>query len=487
MAALPNYYELLGLPTDATPDEIRRAYREAAVKYHPDLNQDANANEKFLQTTKAYEILSNPQARRSYDQELADANTDPIRINIEYSNRAIAIANEPQLLYVLLNITPGKKYQEIPENILNLCLVLDRSTSMQGSRMDTVKDAAVELVRNLSPRDQIAIITFSDRADVMLPSGKKLDSRLIETQIQMIRVGGGTEIFQGLQAGFEEIHRVSSRSTINHIILVTDGRTYGDEAKCIQLAEKCVANNIQITGLGIGTEWNDAFVDKLTGITGGVCFYISRKHNLRQVLKEKLELLKKTFANSVQLAIQPTTGVKLQSAYRVSPEPMVLPGENLLRLGGIQTKSELSILLEFQIDPIPSELSRFQVAALEFSFDLPFNSGQNRVQKTQINRLTTNKINPELPPPHIFHALSQLNLYRMQERARYEASVGKLKDAENRLQRLATELLDRGEVDLAQTAITEAERIQHTQMLSAEGEKQIKYGTRALLTAGSSK
>jgi Ca-activated chloride channel family protein len=49
----------------------------------------------------------------------------------------------------------------------------------------------------------------------------------------MIRAGGGTEIFQGLLAAFTEVRRNLTRSMINHIILITDGRTYGDEQSCI--------------------------------------------------------------------------------------------------------------------------------------------------------------------------------------------------------------------------------------------------------------
>jgi hypothetical protein len=73
----------------------------------------------------------------------------------------------------------------------------------------------------------------------------------------------------------------------------------------------------------------------------------------------------------------------------------------------------------------------------------------------------------------------------MQERARQEVADGKVQEASVRLQRLATELLNLGEIELAHTTIMEAERIQQTRMLSAEGEKRIKYGTRSLLLEGS--
>jgi hypothetical protein len=73
----------------------------------------------------------------------------------------------------------------------------------------------------------------------------------------------------------------------------------------------------------------------------------------------------------------------------------------------------------------------------------------------------------------------------MQERARQDVAEGKIQEASMRLQRLATQLLSLGELDLAHTAMIEAERIQQTHMLSAEGEKQIKYGTRSFLLPAS--
>lgn len=63
-----DYYEVLGLKKGATPDEIKRAYRKLAVKYHPDKNPgDRTAEEKFKQINEAYAVLSDPQKRQQYD------------------------------------------------------------------------------------------------------------------------------------------------------------------------------------------------------------------------------------------------------------------------------------------------------------------------------------------------------------------------------------------------------------------------------------
>lgn len=64
---MKNYYEILGINKDATPDEIRSAYRIAAKKYHPDVSKESDAAEKFKEANEAYEVLSDPQKRAKYD------------------------------------------------------------------------------------------------------------------------------------------------------------------------------------------------------------------------------------------------------------------------------------------------------------------------------------------------------------------------------------------------------------------------------------
>lgn len=79
MADKRDYYELLGVKPDVGADDLKKAYRAMAKKYHPDLNKDdANAGEKFKEINEAYEILSDPQKRALYDRHGHDA-FDPTR------------------------------------------------------------------------------------------------------------------------------------------------------------------------------------------------------------------------------------------------------------------------------------------------------------------------------------------------------------------------------------------------------------------------
>ena len=69
MATNKDYYQILGLTKSASEQEIKKAYRKLALQYHPDKNKgDKSMEEKFKEVTKAYEVLSDPQKKQTYDQ-----------------------------------------------------------------------------------------------------------------------------------------------------------------------------------------------------------------------------------------------------------------------------------------------------------------------------------------------------------------------------------------------------------------------------------
>src|SRR5690606_12853721 len=63
-----DYYEVLGVPRAATADDIRKAYRKLARKYHPDVNKRPDAEARFKEIGEAYEVLGDAEKRRRYDQ-----------------------------------------------------------------------------------------------------------------------------------------------------------------------------------------------------------------------------------------------------------------------------------------------------------------------------------------------------------------------------------------------------------------------------------
>ena len=68
MANKRDYYEVLGLSKGASDDDIKKAYRKLAKKYHPDVNKEPGAEEKFKEINEAYSVLTDPQKKAAYDQ-----------------------------------------------------------------------------------------------------------------------------------------------------------------------------------------------------------------------------------------------------------------------------------------------------------------------------------------------------------------------------------------------------------------------------------
>jgi len=485
-----DYYSLLGVGRDATQEEIKRAYYEAAQKLHPDKNTAAGETELFLGVQQAYEVLVNPQRRKQYDATLPPEEKPSLPYNhkVIYSRPNLIHLEERQMLYMILELETPEEARATPSPPLNVCLVLDRSTSMQGEKMDIVKATAIHVLRNLRMQDILSVVTFSDRAEVIVPAAYHQEKARLEAKIQMIQSGGATEIFQGLELGAKEVMRSLDSKRINHIILLTDGHTYGDEQQCIALADRLAERGIGISGMGIGQEWNDIFLDVLSTRTGGSSAYIARPQDIKRLLLEKFNALAQTYAEDVSLELKSIEGVELTYAFRLQPEPSPIAlGENPLRLGPILQETPTQIIFEYMIHPkaVKSE----SLTLLDGSLKVSIASQVIPVPplRLRLKRPVSESPESDPPPPKIVQALSRLMLYRMQERARKDVEKGNVDSASRQLQVLASNLLTQGERSLAQTILLEVDHLQKQNSLTIEGSKKMKYGTRSLINAPSNK
>lgn len=482
---LDNYYARLGVSRHATQDEIRAAYHQAARRLHPDTNKDPGATELFLQIQEAYETLSNATKRLQYDKTLPTDITHPpdVMTNAIYSRDILPVSDTPQLVYIMLDLMarpePGEGGKRPP---LNLCLVLDTSTSMKGMRLDAVKQTATQFIRALQPHDILSIVTFNDRAEVIIPASRGLDLAKVESRVSILHTRGGTEIYMGLEAGMNEITRFINPSFLNHIYLITDGRTYGDEDKCLLLADNAKARGVTINGMGIGHEWNDEFLDDLSSRTGGSSEFASNPESVQKILRKKFGSIGHVYANNVKMKYTTPPEVELRYAFRLIPDPTALSLEsNTINIGDIPIGRSLSLLMEYYIHRVPDTPNMFGMIEGDLELNIPTRPIPKTTARFNLSRPVA--VDPEItPPPQVLvKAMSRLSLYRMQEQARIELASGEVEKATTRLNNLAVQLLTSGETELAHTVRLELDKIEHGGSLSEEAQKRIKYGTRALV------
>ena len=480
---MPNktdFYNRLNISTGASENAIKKAYRLAVRKTHPDVNRNEGATQLFLNIQEAYKILSDPNKKGAYDAGREPHEAAPTVLTaFEYSQETLSSVDEPQIIYSLIDVVSTQAEKDTTDLPLNISFVLDNSTSMDGARLEILKSATKDIIHELGEDDLVSVISFNDRAKVLMPSQSQPSSAILDSSINGLFAEGGTEIFQGLEAAFEEIRKNPSYDFVSHIILITDGHTYGDEENCITLAKSAAALDIGISGLGIGIEWNDEFLIELCALTGGQCRFIEELNQVKDFLEHSITSLREAFSRRLSLEITPAPGVKMLSAFRILPEALPLPHQEEFSLGILKKDKPHRVLFEFMVDPIPEEIDQAVIASGEFilkrtpqDFTIPFT----------LDRPVGKESDDGVPPPaEIFRAISHLTFYRLQEKAQQDIVSGNPGTAFQRLINLSSHLMAKGEDSLAKIAMNEADYIKSHNNFSPTGKKQLKYGTMRLL------
>ncbi len=476
-----NKYFILGISPSDNAETIRSAYKEAVLRFHPDINPAPESTDEFLEIQAAFEVLNDDEKRAAYDKEINSSSIiSPLKIENVYSRNVLPPLDEPQIVYTQLNIRCNIDPNNVKAAPLAISFVIDRSTSMQGERMDKVKSSITSFIQQLGKNDIFSVVAFSDRAEVIIPAMRAGSFGIDDERISMISTKGGTELFHGLAAGIEQLETNLAKDCRKHLLLFTDGQTYGDEERCLELAMQAIEKKIVISAFGLGYEWNDKFLDQLSSLTGSNAEFITSSSDLEKFLNEKLITLGLFFSHSVNFDMTSDEGVELNYAFRIRPDSAELEPKRNICLGNVPFSEQLSVIMEFLVPPISGETPMVRLAHGFITLESPYWEVPIRMF-VQLDCPV--RYNPEVsyPPAEIVQAMSQLVLYRIQEKARIEVDKGNITAAFKRLQYLASHLMSQGNKDLARIVLREAENIQRNKQFSNDGDKKIKYGTRAFL------
>ncbi len=396
------------------------------------------------------------------------------------------VGDNSWMYYVLLSVRASESVV-FPRVPLNLCLVLDHSSSMlRGGKVDRLKETVRGIIAQLDEEDYLAIVTFGDRAEVLLPAQPLRNKDMVQSAIESIHCRGGTEISRGLTAGLSELSRNASRA-LSHLILLTDGQTRGDEMACLERTGEAVAMSAGITAYGLGSDWNSALLDGIAAPTGGYSDYIDAPEAMIQAFAARVLTLQSTTLHKVTMEVRTAEG---QAAHTLQRATVVSPMLRLLDsgavAGGVNVLGDLSgvtdhkVLLEFALGP--RRAGTVDIATMTLRYDVP---GLRRSDETLTVPLVVTArtdYDPSAPhDPRVTAALRHVTIHRLQQQAWVELTrTGNLARGTSLLKRAAEHLEAAGRQDLAKVTGDEAARVESGQGASDENMKRIIYGTRKL-------
>ncbi len=400
--------------------------------------------------------------------------------------KMLANAN-PQLNYVLLEVIPVG--EGLPQSApLNLCLVLDRSGSMAGQKIENLRRAVELVIDQLDPMDILSIVIFDDRAEVLVPATPVTDKNALKAKVKGITDRGGTEMSKGMQLGIQELQKHLTPDRVSRMVLLTDGQTYGDEDECQKLANQLAQLSVPLYAFGLGEDWNEDLLDALANATkslGGFAEFIERPEQILRHFEFAVRSAKRVVARNAYLTLKLAQGVGPRQVWRVLPLIANLGYQPIsdrdvqVPLGDLERDEGQAVLLEFSVTSKPKGV--FRIMQAEVTYDLPHeNRYGEKVKADIVMEFTDDAQAVQQVNPRVMNLVEKATAFKLQTRALDAARAGDISTATRLLRQSATRLLNIGETELAKVAEDEAARLEQGQPMTSTGTKRLRYETQRL-------
>ena len=164
-------------------------------------------------------------------------------------------------------------------------LIIDKSSSMEGKKIELARQAAIGVVDHLRPVDSVAVLIFDNSYQWAVPLRKVEDRSLIKRLISGITPDGGTQIAPALAEAFRKVRPVNA--IYKHIVLLTDG--ISEEGDSMTLSRDAANNRVTISTVGLGQDVNRAYLEKIALTAKGKSYFLNDPAGLEQILLKDVQ------------------------------------------------------------------------------------------------------------------------------------------------------------------------------------------------------
>ena len=278
------------------------------------------------------------------------------------------VALEDDHVQVMLELTAPTAEGAAPRPPATVQVVLDRSGSMRGPRLDAAAAALTALVDRLAPGDAFGVVAFDDTVRVVVPAGPLTDKPAARRAINAITPGGSTDLSAGYLRGLQEARRVAGPTGAT-ILVISDG--HANHGVCDPDTLAGVARNagrqaITTTTVGLGSGYNEDLLQRIAEGGAGTHVYAEGIDDAGPALAGEIDgLLSRTvLAASLRVRLEPAVA---QAALLNDLPAHVLDGDAVFELGDLWAGETRRLLLTLEV-PAIAALGLAQVAVLELRY-----------------------------------------------------------------------------------------------------------------------
>ncbi len=217
---------------------------------------------------------------------------------------------------------------------LALALVIDRSGSMNGQKIELAKEAAKATAELLGPDDYISVVGFDSRPERIVRMQSARNRTRILRDIGRLGARGGTQIFPALDMAYQDLS--VTRARVKHVILLTDGQA--PERGITELTQVMRAEGMTVSTVGLGADVNRALLQSIASLGGGRSYLTNDPHNVPRIFMRE------------------TTTVARSAAVEEYFQPLVTERADFLRGTGVEGAPYLHGYVATRMKPRPAQL-----------------------------------------------------------------------------------------------------------------------------------
>ena len=322
----------------------------ATFAFTPGFSLSAKAAEIQLQADLGHSVLSTRKADRTY-----------LRLSLK----------------TLAGIKPERRTP------INVALVIDRSGSMSGDRIEAAKKAAHVALDRLSADDIVSLVTYNHKVDVLAPATRLGSARQeIERAIDKLQVDGTTALYAGTQEGGEQVKKFLSDTKVNRVVLISDGLANvgpSSPAEVGELGRQLAGKGISVTTIGLGLDYNEDLMQRLAAASDGNHAFVESPRQLADIFDKEFGDALSIAAQDVTIIIECRAGFK---PTRVLGREADISGSTIkLKMNQLQADNERYVVIEMET-PGGSKAGEADVADVKVEY-LDLDKGKR--SETQAN------------------------------------------------------------------------------------------------------
>lgn len=317
-------------------------------------------------------------------------------------------------LEVMLRVTPPPVPMGAERPLLNLALVIDRSGSMGGEKLNYAKRAASYAVENLLPGDRVSVVTYDDHVQVLVPSTLAQDKAGIIRQIRSVHTGGSTALHAGWLEGAQQVSTHLDAERLNRVILLSDGLANVGETNPDVIASDVSGlkeHGVSTSTIGVGRDFSEDLMQALAMSGEGNFYFIESPEQLPDIFGAELQGLMATRGRKVRLELRSEHGTRITELFNDFKTdergqlmlPDLIAGMPILLAGTLQ---------------VPPLKTLGPIGELRLAWDDP-DSGKRETltQSVHLNALPDVKLNSLPTNPEVESYLAELRAMRAKEEA----------------------------------------------------------------------